>query len=296
MAASIFGYEVASEMPLERLLDADAPRGRLELVRARRPLADVEGELIARAEVRGGPQWLSLTRTRDGLLGECSETGAFLVETDPVGRIHAEPRDGTGFAWQHRMTATALPLAVVCLGDLVLHASAVLLPEGAVLFCGPSGRGKSTLALLLSRAGYRVLAEDGVVVDLTATGPVAWPGPHGIRTVGAAGEMKRVEPVPPGLRATSPAPVLAVVSLAPRGPDGPQVERLDPVTAARALIGSAIVIPGAAFARAFGQCARLAEAVPVYRASMPDDLALTAALAPEVLARVSRKFGSFPTG
>ena len=53
-------------------------------------------------------------------------------------------------------------------GALVLHASAVELPDGrALAFIGPSGTGKSTMAALLTRAGCRLLADDVVAVEFS---------------------------------------------------------------------------------------------------------------------------------
>ncbi len=53
-------------------------------------------------------------------------------------------------------------------GLLVLHASAIETPDGAVLFTGPSGNGKSTLAVAFRQRGYRMIADD--VCALYGTG------------------------------------------------------------------------------------------------------------------------------
>lgn len=45
-------------------------------------------------------------------------------------------------------------------GKIVLHASAVEMGGKAVLFCGPSGEGKSTMAAALSMRGHRVIGDD----------------------------------------------------------------------------------------------------------------------------------------
>lgn len=45
-------------------------------------------------------------------------------------------------------------------GQVILHGSAVATVRGAVIFVGPSGVGKSTLAAALQQQGYRVLADD----------------------------------------------------------------------------------------------------------------------------------------
>ena len=45
-------------------------------------------------------------------------------------------------------------------GCLILHASAIASDRGALVFLGPSGVGKSTLAAGLIQAGYQILADD----------------------------------------------------------------------------------------------------------------------------------------
>jgi hypothetical protein len=45
-------------------------------------------------------------------------------------------------------------------GYLPLHGSALETAKGAVIFAGPSGRGKSTLAAAFMLRGYRILADD----------------------------------------------------------------------------------------------------------------------------------------
>jgi hypothetical protein len=56
-------------------------------------------------------------------------------------------------------------------GALVMHASAVAVGDGAVLFCGPSGHGKSTTAATLGERGYPMLGDDvcAIVFDSDGT-------------------------------------------------------------------------------------------------------------------------------
>jgi hypothetical protein len=59
-------------------------------------------------------------------------------------------------------------------GRYHLHASGVVDPSGrAWVLSGVSGSGKSTLAYALARVGWRVLGDDGVILELTARGVTA---------------------------------------------------------------------------------------------------------------------------
>ena len=61
-------------------------------------------------------------------------------------------------------------------GKYFVHASGVVDPAGrAWILTGDTGAGKSTLAFALSRAGWRVLGDDGVIVQRSASSMVAHP-------------------------------------------------------------------------------------------------------------------------
>ena len=61
-------------------------------------------------------------------------------------------------------------------GKYFLHASGAVAPDGkAWLLAGDTGAGKSTLAFALSRAGWSILGDDGVILEHRADGPVAHP-------------------------------------------------------------------------------------------------------------------------
>jgi hypothetical protein len=61
-------------------------------------------------------------------------------------------------------------------GFLVLHGSAVEVDGQAVCFMGACCFGKSSLAASLHRSGCRVIADDVIAVDLSASPPCAIPG------------------------------------------------------------------------------------------------------------------------
>jgi energy-coupling factor transporter ATP-binding protein EcfA2 len=59
---------------------------------------------------------------------------------------------------------------------IVLHASAVRVNGKAVLFCGSSGQGKSTLAAALTQRGYPLITDDVCAITVTDVGtPMAHP-------------------------------------------------------------------------------------------------------------------------
>ncbi len=74
-----------------------------------------------------------------------------------------------------------LPVALQAHGREVLHASAVLSPDGVVAFCARSQTGKSTVAYGLHRRGYNVWADDTLVFDSTAEPVQAVPYPYRLR-------------------------------------------------------------------------------------------------------------------
>lgn len=70
-----------------------------------------------------------------------------------------------------RLARAGAMIALRTRGLYQLHASAAVDPNGiGFLFAGPSGVGKSTLAYALSRQGWQILGDDGVVLEPTPSG------------------------------------------------------------------------------------------------------------------------------
>ena len=290
---SLFGHEVASELALERLNDVPGPRGRLEVRLAQADPLQAEGDLTAWSEIEG--RTFAVARRPGGeLLVSCSVTGAW--SADPGGGVvEALPEPGVAAtSIEHRLVSVIVPLLLAERGDLVIHASAVDTDAGAVLFAGPSGRGKSTTVAALARAGLPTLAEDGLVVEVGGDGPLAWAGARGIRLKGPGEAAGTAAPdYPAGLAETSGAPadgrpVAGVLALAPRG-DSLALDPLSPGEAAAALGPSLFHRGGPDGLRpAFSSLARLVEAVPAYLCSLPDDLGALSDAALRVVERVNR--------
>src|SRR5829696_2802711 len=130
--SSLFGYAVQSEVELSRLAPEAGSRGSLSV-----SLAAPDALPAVRAPLAAFDT-CSLARSEEGPLVACGAAGTFSIE--PATRRVRVARA----ALEHRLVATAVPLFAAELGDAVVHASAVVSGRGAILFCGPSGRGKST--------------------------------------------------------------------------------------------------------------------------------------------------------
>ena len=77
---------------------------------------------------------------------------------------------------RHDLARTAAIVRLRQRGRYLVHASGAVDPRGrAWLLSGDSGCGKSTLAYALARAGWTILGDDGVVIELSAGGVTAHP-------------------------------------------------------------------------------------------------------------------------
>jgi hypothetical protein len=68
------------------------------------------------------------------------------------------------------LLGTAFGILLYQRGRIVLHASAILVGGQAVLFCGKSGAGKSTMAAVLNERGYAHVTDDVCCIDFDAEG------------------------------------------------------------------------------------------------------------------------------
>ena len=95
---------------------------------------------------------------------------------------------------RHLLIDQVVPL-VLSRDRLVLHASAVATPCGAVAFVGSTGSGKSTLAAALALAGFPLLCDDCLVVEPARCGFLVRPFYPGVRlwadSVRAVGMSRR---------------------------------------------------------------------------------------------------------
>jgi hypothetical protein len=272
--SSLYGFEVKSDLALLRLNSAAGTRGELRIEAATGTLNRPNQAPVSTLVSDDGHCWYASYELEDGrCLIELPPTASFLLE--PVdGRIVVDSEDDDADLLEHRIVSSAVCTLLSMRGDLVLHAAAIKADGRAVLFCGPTQRGKSTLARALGEAGYGLLGEDGIAIDLGDGEPVAFPGPRGVRVRSRDGNGRaRTDLLPdPGGGEPDPCPVAAIVLLGERGPRL-TVERLEPARAL-ALLTPNLVHSGSrvAIGAAFANLAGLLGSTPAFAASLSDDL------------------------
>lgn len=161
------GWRVRSELPLPSLLpwygdDAHAPD---LLIRIGQP---VLGKPVV--------EQLFFQMAEDGsCCFEIDEVATYWV--DATGREVVIAPAGDADFRDIEVFLLSTVLAIICFrrGVFPLHASCVEINGQAVVFCAPSGGGKSTLAATFLRNGYRVIADDVVVAEFTEQGALIYP-------------------------------------------------------------------------------------------------------------------------
>ena len=173
--------------------------------------ADINVSLGRDAASDAGYDWLHAWREKDGELvlscaRRCDEGGTpsyllrfpdladFVIAGNTV-TCHPRP-DCREDSLRHLLLDQVIPRLWAYRGHLVLHASAVQLPDGRVIaFLGESGWGKSTLAAALQARGSRLVSDDSISLRATGDGVQLIPSYTGLRlnddsieTLGLAGQ------------------------------------------------------------------------------------------------------------
>jgi hypothetical protein len=283
--SSLYGFEVKSDLPLLRLNSATGARGELRVEEAAQPLERPGQAPVSTLVSDDGHCWYASYELEDGrCLIELPPTASFLLEP-ASGRVVVDSDADDAELREHRIVSSAACTLLSMRGDLVLHAAAAEAGGGAVIFCGPTQRGKSTLARALGEAGHRLFGEDGIAVELGDGGPIAFPGARGVRVRSRDGDGRdRTDLLPdPGSGEPGACPVGAVVLLGERGARL-EVERLEPARALALLTPNLVHSGGrAAIGAAFANLAGLLSSVPAFAASLPDDLGALATSAEGLL-------------
>jgi hypothetical protein len=97
--------------------------------------------------------------------------GSFRLEEDGVSATAVPMPDIPIELVEDTYYRTVLPMALQLSGREVLHASAVVTPQGVLALCAVSETGKSTLAYALMRHGNPLYADDAVVFEMRGETP-----------------------------------------------------------------------------------------------------------------------------
>lgn len=113
----------------------------------------------------GAEVLLSLARQTGSYWLRVPDYADFLVNLQPCTvQVSPQGRELDTATLEHLLVDQILPRVLAQLGATLIHASTVRIGQRHVLFLGPSGWGKSTLAGLLHLAGHTVLSDDCVQI------------------------------------------------------------------------------------------------------------------------------------
>lgn len=174
-------------------------------------------------------------------------------------------------------------------GQLILHASAVAMNGGAVVFLGDQGGGKSTTAAALYTRGYALVADDVTPIRFEHGIPITYPGypriklwPEAAVKLGYSLETlprivfeddKRSLHCPQGFNST-PLPVRRIYILSPEEAE----DKIEPVNLRDALMELVRhsychkLLAATGFAAHFFQCNDLVKKIPIRRISSSKSL------------------------
>lgn len=133
----------------------------------------------------GNAEWLSFGRDASGYVLRFERAATFRIDPERR-RIGIEKGSGLAPDAVTRLLLNQVLPLVAGLSQVVLHASAVRTPAGAVGFAGNSGAGKSTLAAALCRRGAALVSDDALILQPRRREWMATPSYPGLRLWGAA--------------------------------------------------------------------------------------------------------------
>jgi hypothetical protein len=119
------------------------------------------------------------------------DVGTFVIQDKREVLVYPLPNVGVAVL-QLLLLGPVLAVLLELRGHLVLHASGVIVDDGAIAFLGASGWGKSTLAAALHARGHAIVADDIVALTVVDGDVLVQPGypqlrllPHAASLVGS---------------------------------------------------------------------------------------------------------------
>lgn len=253
---------------------------------------------------------LSLARQGESYWLRVPGYADFLVSLQPC-TVWASRQGGAldGATLEHLLVDQILPRVLAQLGATVIHASTVRIGQRHVLFLGPSGWGKSTLAGLLHRVGHTVLSDDCIQIVTRPDGrfqaiptypslrlnsdslEALFPGQIDTTPVASYSNKRRI-PIQGAQTKDGNAAIDAIYLLGDpaQADEAVGISAISPAAGCLALIKHSFrldLADRAASALQLRQCGAIACAVPSFRLDYPRDHDRHAALLRAVLDHVS---------
>jgi hypothetical protein len=128
-----------------------------------------------------GETWMAFGKLGADYLLRFTDLADYLIRIEQR-EIRCYPKPGiTMETIRHLLLDQVIPLVLSSQGKLVLHASAIATPDGAIAFIGSTGRGKSTLAASFTKRGLPLLTDDCLLIEDRDDGLFAKPSYQGLR-------------------------------------------------------------------------------------------------------------------
>lgn len=193
-----FDFLIESNIPLPELPEVETG------------IASISFHLLAESLPNQQIDWFHHWRLPDGEItiscarDDCDyylrfpELADFKIE-DGCNDIHCNPCAGISDSMvRHLLLDQVVPRVASHHGEIVLHASAVVMNDTAIVFLGETGRGKSTLAASFHMNGYPLLTDDCLLLRQEGSDVIGIPSYAGARlwadSYDAVADEKQVSP------------------------------------------------------------------------------------------------------
>lgn len=174
----IYGLRLASDFSLPELISSGDAID-IELRKSAEQFTATDPFMVWPAP--SGETWLSFYKLKKKFVLRFSDMAEFAIDFQGT-KIDCFCHEGVPEAtFRHLLLDQVLPMVIQLRGGEALHSSAVVTPDGAIAFCGPTGSGKSTLAAIFCRAGDMLLSDDCLAISESGGELYGAPGYPGFR-------------------------------------------------------------------------------------------------------------------
>lgn len=179
----IFDVALDSDIPLPELLEVETADTVISVSAGEDTnIIPDQLEWFHHWETPKGEVCISCARLADSYVLRFPESGDFVVSLSGTSVQYFPASNIPVETIRHLLLDQIIPRILGQLGRLVVHASAVVLPNGkTVAFLGNSGHGKSTIAAYFCQNGAQLLTDDCLLIENQESGVTAIPNYYGLR-------------------------------------------------------------------------------------------------------------------